>query len=194
MHDPSFLAFEVPAPWPRLSKWKRNGAPNWGILARRRTNEENRGERVYSWYQPSGYEVFVAGRTVRLSVLIEAWHDEPGGGDMRTVCKVIHPRGIRWAWKHRAHLRIRFVPWLTIRRRFDRCDECRRIMWKATRFGTGWDSPGVLHSECHMLRIERRSRNDLLKKLSGQADWTENWRAEQQVETWVAKQVEEMQP
>ena len=105
MHDPSFLAYTIPAPWLRFDKWKRKDAPNWGVIVRRRTNAENLGERVYPWYRPVGYDVFVAGRHVRSTTLIEIWHDEPGGGDMRTVCKEIHPRGIRWAWKHRAHLR-----------------------------------------------------------------------------------------
>ena len=60
-------------------------------------------------------------------------------------------------------------------------------MWKATRFGTGWDSPDVLHNECHALRYERGQRRDLLKKLAGTATWTENWRAERQVEYWLER-------
>lgn len=188
MHDPSFLAYTIPAPWLRFDKWKRKDAPNWGVIVRRRTNAENLGERVYPWYRPVGYDVFVAGRHVRSTTLIEIWHDEPGGGDMRTVCKEIHPRGIRWAWKHRAHLRWKLMPWLNVRRRFERCDECHRRMWKATRFGTGWDSTGVLHSECHLLRCERRERLDLLKHLSGRATWTENWRAERQVFAWIERE------
>lgn len=186
MHDPSMLAFEIPAPWIRSKKWShRPSAPRWGVVVRRRTNTANLGERVYRWYKPKGYEVFAAGRTLGLATLIEVWHDEPGGADSGTVCKDRYPCGVRWTIRHRKHLRWRLMPYLHIKRRFERCEECHRRMWKATRFGTGWDAPGVLHYECSSLRHLRHERLDLLKKIAGVADWTENWRAERQVDSWL---------
>lgn len=179
------LAFEVPAPWLRFDKWRPPDAPRWGVVVFRRTNTENLGERCYPWYKPSGYSVFIAGSRVRLTTLVEVWHDEPGGRDCGEVCKDRHPRGVRWTIRHRKHLRWKLMPWLRLKRKFDRCEECHRRMWKATRFGTGWDAPGVLHYECSSLRHLRHARLDLLKHIAGVGDWTENWRATQQVDAWL---------
>lgn len=188
MHDPTMLAFEIPAPWFTLSRYRPKGSPNWGVRVHRCTNAENLGERCYPWYRPCGYTVFIAARQAHLFTLVEVWHDEPGGADSGTVCKDRHPRGPRWAWRHRAHLRWKFMPLVILRCRLERCDECHRRMWKATRFATGWDAPGVLHDECHALRHVRWQREDLLKHIAGKADWTENWRAERQVADWTEAQ------
>lgn len=105
MHDPTcgtesqpvtpatMLAFEIPAPWFTLSRYRPKGSPKWGVRVHRRTNPENLGERCYPWYRPCGYKVFIASRQAHLFTLIEVWHDEPGGADSGTVCKDRHPRG-----------------------------------------------------------------------------------------------------
>lgn len=185
MHDPSFLAFTIPAPWLRVDTWRYPTAPHWGVKVVRRTNTENLGERVYAWWKPKGYETWVASRRLRFCTLVDVWHDEPGGRDSGTVCKDWHHRNVRWAIRHRKHLRWKLIPWFRIKCRFQRCDECHRRMWKATRFGTGWDAPGVLHSECHALRHIKAQRLDLLKHIAGVADWTESWRATRQVDAWL---------
>lgn len=195
MHDPSFLAFEIKAPWLRFSKGlHHHGDPRWGIRIARFTNEEHLGKRIYPWYRPKAYRVSAAGRSVRLETLFDVWHDEPGGGDSGTVCKDWHHRNLLWVVRHRKHLRWKLIPWFRLKCRFQRCEECHRRMWKATRFGTGWDAPGVLHYECSSLRHLRGQRLDLLKKIAGVADWTENWRAERQVDSWLGMGDIEVKP
>lgn len=180
MHDPDFLAVEIHSPIPWYDRWQtrmyKKGTPPRPFI-RRRTNEENLGERVYSWWNLKGYDLRIGKIALRFPTLIEAWHHEPGGGDMGTVCNY-RDRDIWWIFKHWSHLHWRLMPYLRIKRwLFDRCEDCgKRFRWGEARFGTGWDSPGLLHDACHRVRHLRGQVADLAKYVRGEANQTEQWR------------------
>ncbi len=98
---------------------------------------------------------------------------------MGTVCE---HRNLNLAWylRHRRHLRWKLVPYLRVKRWLsDRCEVCgRRFRWREARFGTGWESRGVLHDPCHRVRHLRGQVADLAKYVRGEADQTERWRVE----------------
>lgn len=187
MHDPSFLALEIRVPIPMYSRWKtraRRQNPKTYRFVSRRTNDANRGERTYPWWQLQGYTPRLGPWVFEFPTLIEVWHDEPNGADAGTVCgygrSPADPRRrhLVWLWQHRAHLRWKVIPLIRVRRwLFDRCEDCgRRFRWKEARFGTGWDAPGVLHDRCHQLRTREGQIIDLVRVVRGIADETTAWR------------------
>jgi hypothetical protein len=159
MHDPMCVAFKVKYPIPKRVYASRN-APRWQLSRRRRTNPENLGEPVWPWWRPTGYNLHAFGHRWGWRTLATVWHVEPNGADAGEVCK--HWRdgkpNHRWRW-HVRHWRVQVKPWLSIRRRFDRCGECNRRMNKASRHGyMGGDA--VYHRECIALRNLRHQRDD----------------------------------
>jgi len=90
--------------------------------------------------------------------LIEVWHEEPGGRDSGSVCAY---KSMRW---HPHHWRVRFMPYVEMRRRFERCAACGRRMNRATRFGY-MSSDKVWHEECSALAVMRGDRRLLLEVL-----------------------------
>ena len=151
MHDPMVVAWEIPLPIPR-KKWKvHKGAPRWTLTVRRRTNDENRGERVYHWWRLKGYNLHIAGYLIGLRTLATIWHVEPRGHDSGDICKhyirgdafkaiprwrlrfdpfLKAPDGKTWAadlrWKYHVwHWKVQ-LPWLQefSRRRWQRCERC----------------------------------------------------------------------
>lgn len=136
MHDPDVVAFDIPAP--ALRRVRLPGLPvnpRWGILARRRTDPENVGERVYPWWRPRGYQLHLGGHRYRSLTLATIWHREPGGRDSGEICKhysrdqqpdgtwtttVLHG----WRW-HVHHWRIQVGALQALRRRLlTRCAWC----------------------------------------------------------------------
>ena len=183
MHDPSFLALEVRAPIPMRDRWRsrylrEGGAPR--PIIRRRTNIENLGERAYPWWQLHGYKPRIGNHAFIFPVIVEAWHDEPGGADMGERCnyRERHQQPVTWLWQHRQHLRWKCVPYLRIKSwLFDRCEDCgHRFFWSQARIASNWDSTGVLHDTCSAKRTHRAHVRDLVKYLRGDADWTTTWR------------------
>lgn len=175
MHDPLVVAFEVPAPWPRRSRWREGRLPRWGLNRRRRTNTENLGEPVYRWWRLQGYEPTIAGRCYGLATLLTIWHREPGGRDMGEVCKHRRQRADgtwhytnRWKW-HAWHWHIQFHWWQKWRRfLFDRCDECKqRFPLGYSPIGT-WGGEKHWHHECSSLdrlRAQKKEHDALLVEL-----------------------------
>lgn len=179
MHDPDFLAVEIHAPIPIRDRWysrlAREGKRRPAIA--RRTNAANLGERVYPWWHLKGYTPRIGNHVFRFPIIIEAWHHEPGGADMGTVCNH-RDRDIRWVWEHRAHLSWRLVPYRRARHMLERCHDCRRRFWRRARFGLGWDSPITICNECHRIRHLRGLVSDLAKYVRRENNQTEGWRVE----------------
>lgn len=93
MHDPLVVAWNVPLPLPRLTRYRKPPeGVRWAVRRRRRTNPENLGEPVYGWHRPCGWSAWAAGREVRMRRLATIWHVEPGGADSGDVC----PHHVRW--------------------------------------------------------------------------------------------------
>ncbi len=174
MHDPMVVLFEVNAPIP-VRTWKQypNG-PRWVLRARRRTNPENLGQRVYSWWKPKGYELVIAGRIPKLWNLATVWHVEPDGHDSGDVCGR-HPRGralILWTWRHRHHLKITNRPKQQLNRwLYQRCEHCGGKSRKGHPVNVShqWDSdpqvwgkstPGIYHGPCSGLVGTRRTLDE----------------------------------
>ncbi len=184
MHDPSFLAWEIRAPWPVLDRWatRRAREGHTDPVISRRTNEANLGERVYPWWSLKGYRPRVGHWCFRFPPLIEVWHEEPGGCDMGSVCEYRNraQRRIRWTFEHRSHLHARFMPGRCVRAwLLDRCEDCgHRFRWRESRIGTGWDAPGVLHDHCHDRRTLKSQKADLVAYVRGEATDTQRWRVE----------------
>ncbi|WP_427422692.1 hypothetical protein [Lysinibacillus fusiformis] len=113
---------------------------------------------------------------------IDVWHDEPGGHDTFTVCG--HPEGNRllWAIRHWRHLRIRFWPYLHVKRWIaERCDGCgRRFAWKEARFSYQ-STDKVWHDPCMSLRHVRGQLDDLTGYVLGTANDNARWRAERRL-------------
>ncbi len=120
-------------------------------------------------------------RDIRL-IRLDIWHDEPGGHDAHTVCGHPPQAGIaRLAWtvRHARHLRLRFWPYLKVRRWIkDRCAECgRRFLWSDARHGYQ-SSDAVYHDQCMNLRHVRSQLDDITGYLRGTADSNARWRVE----------------
>lgn len=90
--------------------------------------------------------------------ILEVWHEEPGGRDSGSVCPY---RSMR---RHPHHWRVRFMPYVRLRRRLDRCAMCGRRMNKATRFGY-MGSGKVWHEQCSELASQRSDKKLLLEVL-----------------------------
>lgn len=90
--------------------------------------------------------------------LVEVWHEEPGGHDSGTVCKYKSMR------RHPHHWRVRFMPYVELRRRFERCAKCGRRMNHATRFSY-MGSDKVWHDECSSLAHVTGDKKILLEVL-----------------------------
>mgnify|MGYP000075374856 CR=1 FL=1 len=184
MHDPSFLAFDIHAPIPLVDRWAskqyKQGKRFWKPV-QRRTNDENLGERVYPWWTLRGYSPRVGSTIFKFPTIVEVWHDEPGGADMGDVCnyRERHGRPIRWAFAHRHHLRVKFMPVVVIRRWRGRCSDCHRRFGRSTaRFSNGWDSKETFCYPCSSLRHTRRQVADLAKYVRHECTSTELWRVE----------------
>ena len=178
MHDPMVVAFEVPAPIPKRDKWRETHykGRKWGWTRRRRTNPENLGEPVFSWWRPDGWEFALGGRCYSLRKVATVWHVEPGGADAFEVCS--HRRQKkdgtweyhnRWKW-HIHHWHIQIMPLQGLRARlFDRCQECGRKgrpnvshQWDGKRLGW-WkfkSREGLYHHECSSLVQLRRTKDE----------------------------------
>lgn len=180
MHDPDVVAFDIPAPF--LRRRGLPSAPNdprWGVRIHRRTNPENLGERVYRWWRPRGYRLFLAGQEYRAATLATIWHCEPGGRDSGEVCKHYRrdqqPDGTwsttvlrAWRW-HVHHWRVQIGPLQQLRRRvLTRCAWCagRSRKGDAVNVSAGWDREagpwwrgerGLYHSECLAASTAHRS-------------------------------------
>lgn len=179
MHDPDFLAFELRVPVPLRDRWASTRAREHGPqpIVVRGTGPQNRGQRVYPWWQLQGYRPRIGSTVFRFPVLIEAWHHEPGGADSGTVCRG-RREGLRWLISHRSHLSWRFVPYRRVRTMLERCHDCRRRFWRRARFGLGWDSPTTVCNECHRIRHLRGLVSDLAKYVRRENTATEGWRVE----------------
>lgn len=170
MHDPMTVAFSIPSPIPRRKRWRDAKDGKTCIKVRRRTNEENLGERVYPWWRLRGYELWVRGRSIGLNEAVCVWHVEPGDRDSGEVCKHrhkvadIHPllrrtplvtktrwkdqNGDEWAYTrfwlwHVRHWRVQ-IRLLGKLQRFllERCEGCgRRYPWGYAPISHQWDSP-----------------------------------------------------
>lgn len=92
------------------------------------------------------------------SKLVEIWHDEPGGHDSGSRCRYA---SMRW---HPQHWRIKFMPYVNLRRRLQRCAECGRRMNKATR-NSYQSTDKVWHNECMTVRHLRSERLVFLEVL-----------------------------
>ena len=90
--------------------------------------------------------------------LLEVWHEEPGGHDSGTKCAY---RAMRW---HAHHWRVRFMPYIEQRRRFDRCAGCGTRMNRAVRFGY-MGSDKVWHEWCSARAAMQSDRRLLLEVL-----------------------------
>lgn len=90
--------------------------------------------------------------------LLEVWHEEPGERDSGTVC------GYKSMRRHPHHWRVRFMPYVELRRRFERCAKCGRRMNHATRFGY-MGSDKVWHDECSSLAHVTGDKKILLEVL-----------------------------
>lgn len=142
MHDPSTLAFSVRLPVPsRISRRRpsdgRETGLRWPFLILKR-------HEVYFGHD-----------------LIDAWHEEPGGADAGTVC------GNRRLWAHPRHLRLKFPPLRSLRRRlFTTCEWCGQLgtsrrpvnvshQWdgdERNRRARWWNGDrGLYHAECSTL-------------------------------------------
>lgn len=162
MHDPMVVLFEIHAPIP-VRTWKQyKGGPRWVFRVRRRTNAENLGQRIYSWWRPKGYELVIAGRIPKMWDLATVWHVEPDGHDSGDVCGR-HPRGralILWTWRHRHHLKVTIRPKQKLARwLFQRCEHCggksrkghevnRSRSWHGEPQRWGKSAKGLYHGEC----------------------------------------------
>lgn len=182
MHDPMVVAFDIPSPIPRRSRWRDGKGPRWGVKVSRRTNPEHIGQRVYPWWRLKGYQLFTAGKAWELGDLATIWHVEPGGADSGTVCK--HSR--RWqddtgkwhakrlnGWKwHVHHWKIRVRPLQKLKRSlFERCTECGGwYRWGYAPVAHGWNTPNskwfrvekrAYHHRCSSLVSMRNNEREL---------------------------------
>ena len=125
MHDPMVVAFSIPSPIPRRSRWRDAGPTKtsvrrdkskrpvrrWGWTRSRRTNDANLGEPTYRWWRLRGWgPLRIAGRAFGLDELVCVWHVEPGGRDSGEVCRHTygsHESSPPWPapWK------VRWLPW-----------------------------------------------------------------------------------
>lgn len=155
MHDPLVVAFDIHMPIPRRSSLSTVGSTHrWGIRARRRTNPEHLGHRVYPWWRPAGYRVYLSGHEYHLRRLATVWHVEPDGRDSGEVCKHYRreqqPDGTwsttvlnGWRW-HIHHWRIQIPALQALRRRLlTRCAWCggRSTKTNPVNISHQWDSP-----------------------------------------------------
>lgn len=159
MHDPSFLALSVHSPIPKRKRWGPPPAARWSLGRSTRTNDENLGEPTYPWWQLHGYSPVLAGCPFTFSrVIVNVWHEEPGGRDSGEVCG--YPHGLRLLG-HLGHLRVRIPVLLEMRRRLlTRCSWCGgrsgkgrdcvnvRHSWQATPSRWWQGAPGLFHSDC----------------------------------------------
>lgn len=180
MHDPMVVAWEIHLPIPHF-RWKQyRSGPRNQFTRRRRTNDENRGEPVYPWWRPCGYNVTVLGRQVKMRDLVTIWHVEPGGRDSGEVCKhyvrwqdedgTWHHRMIRsWRW-HVRHWSVQIHPWGRFCRwAFTRCAWCGGRStnrdpvncshhWEGPRKKHWWQSePELFHADCSSVHSAHRA-------------------------------------
>ena len=168
----------------------------WGVVRRRRTNPENRGEPTYPWWRLEGWTPVLAGRAFGARTLATIWHVEPGGRDAFEVCD----RRGNWRW-HVRHWKVQVHALQGLRARlFDRCEECGRKgrpnishQWDGPRLGW-WkfqSRRGLYHRECSSLvhvRSQAQERLWLLGQVLDPDDtdavlaslrgpeWTKAWR------------------
>lgn len=112
---------------------------------------------------------------------LDIWHDEPGGHDAGTRCGW-PGRGfsrLLWAARHVTHLRLRWWPYLHVRRWIvDRCDGCgQRFRWREARYSYQ-STDKVWHDACMSLRHVRSQLDDLTGYVLATADEDARWRAE----------------
>lgn len=173
MHDPMVVAFEVHVPIPKRQRWSdaRPGQKRWTLGRWRRSNPENLGEPIYSWWRPKAWRPRVAGRSYGWRLILTVWHVEPKGHDSGTVC----PHYVRWrndigdwqskplnGWRgHVHHWHLQVPPLQDLRRRlFQRCEWCGgrstkkspvniSFQWDAAKVRPWWKSrPGLYHRGC----------------------------------------------
>lgn len=189
MHDPDVVVFDVHVPVPHLERPFRNDSPRWGARARRFISPASHaGQRIYPWFRPKAYEVFVADKQVRWRQLCTVWHNEPEGRDSGSTCKGMKGsdfnwHNVRWAFRHRKHLSIHFGFSRRVKRWLhDRCESCgKRFRWKGDARCGYMSSDKVWHDACMSLMHVRSQLDDAYKVFVGIADDNERWR----VETWV---------
>ena len=178
MHDPLVVVLDIHAPIPTMrSNWAKNDPRN-GVKLRRITGPNRTGEPVFTRWRPRAWSVHLVGNQVKMLKVATLWHDEPNGADSGEVCgrlpsgSGLTAKNIVWAFRHRAHCHFRWHPgqttwlWLT-----QRCEHCgRRFGRREARIGTGWGSPGCVHSPCSSVRRLRSQRDDALNVALGIAD------------------------
>lgn len=113
---------------------------------------------------------------------LDIWHHEPNGHDSGAVCghhPMPIPARLVWAIRHISHLRLRWWPYLNVRRWIvDRCDHCgRRFRWREPRHSYQC-TDRVWHDVCMSLRHVRGDLDDLTGYILGTADSNAQWRAE----------------
>jgi len=177
MHDPMVMVFSLGVPIPR-TKWKRAAVqPRWGARRRRYTCPRDEsplcGEAIHPWWRPAAWELFLAGRDIGWTEVVDVWHAEPDGRDSGTVCKGMGGTeltwaNVRWAWAHRRHLDIRWLHWQRTRNwLFLRCTRCGQPFRGAHRARIGrWngDARDVRHRDCDLIEDQQRQLRLL-------ADW-----------------------
>lgn len=153
MHDPDVVLFDLHLPIPRRKYATGDWGPRWRFRVRRRTNDENLGERIYPWWRPAGYDTHLAGRVYGLASLATVCHHEPDDRDSGDVCGRYPYRlgeRTRWAWDHRSHLWMQWTfPGTGLWRWWStRCDHCgQRFGRKEDRIGE-WYGDRVWHQTC----------------------------------------------
>lgn len=145
---------------------------------------------VFSIRRPWPYLVRYSNGRRRLSWpdWVDVWHDEPEGADSGTVCKGMRGtqltwHNLRWALRHRSHLRVVVVPLRRIRQWLrDRCGECgRRFLWRDSRHGY-WSGDAVYHAKCMEVRALKGQLDDALRYITHTADRDARWRVEYKLE------------
>lgn len=196
MHDPEVLVFDLKVPIP-VRRWKLRTGQRWGIKRRlwlyTGAPHPKAGTPIDPWWMPRAWEVHAAGRLIGWWEVADVWHSEPGGRDSGTVCGRL-PSGsgltvpnVRWAWRHRAHLRVTVLPYRRVKRwLFDRCDGCgKRFFWKQDRFGYQ-SGDAVYHDACMSLRHVQGQLDDLTAYVQFDADETQRWRVEYRLKSMAA--------
>lgn len=115
-------------------------------------------------------------------IRLDVWHIEPGGADAFSVCgrpPAELAARLRWAAQHARHLRLRWWPYLNVRRWIkDRCAGCgRRFFWKEAR-SSYQSTDRVWHGPCMSLRTVRGQLDDITGYVRGTADSNARWRVE----------------
>lgn len=172
MHDPLTVAFEIKLPIPRLTSWGRPPEGNHRFTIQRRrykpVMEEDQhymNKPIYPWYRPQAWELWVAGKKVRMRTFCTVWHVEPFGHDSGEVCshwkvdkktgkKIRDAQGhfvVDNSWRcHVHHFHYQF-PWLQEIKRwlFTKCSWCGGPSRRGDYVNCGYmNGSEVYHNDC----------------------------------------------